>query len=618
MLNASKGIKKSLTPSALIITGLGNGAKAAINARISIHVPNVITTTPYIRAILMLIENILPIGSHDPGRETTLPKTLDLVSPIQTGVLSRLLEDYPLGNYLIEGFTHGFRIGYEGDRISPSFSNNSRSALSHPREVEGKILSEIDNNRIAGPFSSPPLPGFKISPIAVRVKENGKIRLLHNLSYPYDSTSINLNIPKSHTTVAYQSLEDAIDILNELYESTASPPFMAKSDIRDAFRLIPIHPSDYHLLGFSWAGAFYYDKALPMGCASACFIFEKFSDALAYILKRKYRASSTVKVLDDFLFISADSMSCNKSYSDFIHLCEILNVPLAPAKSVPPTNRLVFLGIELDTSDMTARLPDEKAVKYLGDIDLLMLSEQAPLCELQAIIGKLMYSTYVISAGRAFLRRLYSLIGGRAYKNAMIPISLSAKKDLVIWKEFLTRLNFKTVILRQPWILSPDIKFSSDASSTGFGGTYGSSWIQGTWPPSWEGLAIAVKEIYPIHVLIELFGHKVKNNRIIIYCDNIAIVTIVNKLGSRCPYIMAILRALVLNLLRHNITLLARFIPGKDNFLADLLSRQIPFHPREEDRSRWSEDQWEAIASLADLPSPLPEHLRPGQFSFET
>ena len=38
---------------------------------------------------------------------------------------------------------------------------------------------------------------------------------------------------------------------------------MARMDIEDGLRNIPIHPSDYHLLGFKWEGQlFYYDKCL--------------------------------------------------------------------------------------------------------------------------------------------------------------------------------------------------------------------------------------------------------------------------------------------------------------------------------------------------------------------
>ena len=51
---------------------------------------------------------------------------------------------------------------------------------------------------------------------------------------------------------------------------------MAKMDIEDGFRNIPVHPCDYHLLGFQWEGQFYYDKCLPLGASSSCKIFETF------------------------------------------------------------------------------------------------------------------------------------------------------------------------------------------------------------------------------------------------------------------------------------------------------------------------------------------------------
>lgn len=66
---------------------------------------------------------------------------------------------------------------------------------------------------------------------------------------------------------------------------------MAKPDIEDAFRKIPIFPLDYHLLGFSWQGQFYFDKCLPMGASSSCQILGIFSVALIqWIMQSKYGA----------------------------------------------------------------------------------------------------------------------------------------------------------------------------------------------------------------------------------------------------------------------------------------------------------------------------------------
>ena len=78
---------------------------------------------------------------------------------------------------------------------------------------------------------------------------------------------------------------------------------MAKTDISDAFRIIPVHPSQYNLLGFRFDHKYYYEKMLSMGAAPLCRIFEAFFDALSWILHTKYKITSVVKVLDDFLFI---------------------------------------------------------------------------------------------------------------------------------------------------------------------------------------------------------------------------------------------------------------------------------------------------------------------------
>ena len=61
--------------------------------------------------------------------------------------------------------------------------------------------------------------------------------------------------------------------------------FLAKTDIKSAFRIIPILPRDYDLLGIFWQGKYYYDRVTPMGCASSCRTFEMFSTAIGHSTK---------------------------------------------------------------------------------------------------------------------------------------------------------------------------------------------------------------------------------------------------------------------------------------------------------------------------------------------
>ena len=241
-------------------------------------------------------------------------------TPINLEVMRRLLEDYDNKDYILNGIEQGFHIGFEGPECATTCDNN-KSVRDNLLETKFKIDHEVQLNRIEGPFKHIPFDNFKISPLALREKSNGKFRLLHNLSHPYDESAVNTNIPESASTVHYETINSAIKIIQKYKIS-----YLAKSDIADAFRIIPIHPSCHHLLGFKFQEKFYYDKCLPQGCSSSCKIFEAFSDAIIWILKNKYGIKNVVKVLDDFLFIGKTKTEANKMLQDFYSMCNMINV----------------------------------------------------------------------------------------------------------------------------------------------------------------------------------------------------------------------------------------------------------------------------------------------------
>lgn len=89
---------------------------------------------------------------------------------------------------------------------------------------------------------------------------------------------------------------------------------MAKTDIQDAFRIVPINPEDYKLLGFSWQGLYYYDKCLPKGASSSCQIFESLSKGLQWAMCTQFNAAGMSHMIDDFFFIGPkDSESLLRS-----------------------------------------------------------------------------------------------------------------------------------------------------------------------------------------------------------------------------------------------------------------------------------------------------------------
>ena len=79
----------------------------------------------------------------------------------------------------------------------------------------------------------------------------GKYGLIHDLSFP-KGNSVDSLIPPDNSTVKYDCINNVVNLV-KLFGQDA---LLSKCDIEDAFRIICLHPSDYHLLGFTWNNCF--------------------------------------------------------------------------------------------------------------------------------------------------------------------------------------------------------------------------------------------------------------------------------------------------------------------------------------------------------------------------
>lgn len=100
----------------------------------------------------------------------------------------------------------------------------------------------------------------------------------------------------------------------------------------------------------------------------------------------------------------------------------------------------------------------------------------------------------------------------------------------------------------------------TDASDFDYGGAYRSQWFTGPWPRHWKKYPIAVRELYQIMAVINSFGHKMENSRMLFHCDNQAIVAVINSQSPTDKKIMSLFWPLILTLLICNIALRAEYI----------------------------------------------------------
>ena len=116
------------------------------------------------------------------------PLPRGVVTPIITCHLRQLAAFYPhrqLLDYILDGFTNGFDIGFQGSFNDPNTRpRNLRSAALYEEQVDLAVHREISRGHTSGPFSSQPFQRTHCSPIGAAPKPDGSIRLILDLASP--------------------------------------------------------------------------------------------------------------------------------------------------------------------------------------------------------------------------------------------------------------------------------------------------------------------------------------------------------------------------------------------------------------------------------------------------
>ena len=498
-------------------------------------------------------------------------------SPIDATLLQYELLHHPNRNFvnsLINTLKFGARIGYSGPQKA-RVSCNLISASQHPEVVSSNLSKEIQKGRVAGPFLSSPLKGLQCHPVGVVPKKHSsEWRTIYHLSYP-EGDSINDHIPKEPYSLQYVRVDDAIRILQTLGPGS----FMAKTDLKSAFRLIPIHPDDWNLLGIYWQSRYYVDLFLPFGLRSAPFIFNQLSDALEWILKHNYGLKYVLHILDDFFLAEHTKLDCLLSFSTLLCFFMAVKAPVVASKTLGPSQVLEFMGIILDSVRMEARLPDDKLTRIKDLLESFTNRRSARLVELQSLIGTLQFACKVVVLGRTFLQRIINLTRGVPSRFHHVRLNKEFFKDMAMWKSFLSSWNGRSFFLDSALTPTPDLELYMDAASTvGFGRFFWGKWFQGKWPPHLRinkdhGISIEWQELFPIVVACAIWYPHFSGKRLQFWCDNETVVSIINSGHSKAPRIMDLVRLLVLLSMKHNFFVRAQHVPGVSNAIADALSR---------------------------------------------
>ena len=503
-----------------------------------------------------------------------LPEARLVITPLKAPAWSIYLQTHPdqeLVQFFLKGITQGFRIGfnYHSQQLKSS-KKNLEGALSHPDVVQHYLRTEVNMGRLIGPLDNAYKLVTHISRFGVIPKSHqpNKWRLIVDLSHPV-GLSVNDSIPKNLSSIVYITIDTAIQEILWLGKGT----MLAKIDVKSAFRLMPVHPMDRHLLGMSWTDGIYIDTCLPFGLRSAPKLFNIMADLLAWILKQQ-GVSEVLHYLDDFLTIGpSSSHTCQQNLDIIKEICLQLGVPLAMEKVEGPTTSLCFLGINIDTEKMEARLPDDKLDRIRRLVHTWLRKRKARKREILSLVGLLQHATKIVRSGRTFVSRMYATAAKLKKMHYFTRLNRDFRSDLAWWHVFIHSWNGLS-LLRCVSTVSLAFTVYTDVSGFwGCGACCGAQWLQWQWPQEWFPMSIMAKELVPIVFSCAVWGPQLSGRTILFRCDNSSVVAAVNKGTAKESIVMHLLRCLWFFTAFYDISLLCEHIAGKQNDLADHISR---------------------------------------------
>ncbi len=248
-------------------------------------------------------------------------------------------------------------------------------------------------------------------------------------------------------------------------------------------------------------------------------------------------------------------------------------------EQAPPVQRISFLGVELDSVSMMARLTEERAQAVLNCLSSFRGKNVVPLKQFQRLLVHMASAAAVTPLGLLHMRPLQHWLHSRVPRWAwchgtlQVDISQQCHRSLSPW----TDLAFLRagVPLEQ---VSRHTVVTTDASSTGWGATCNGQAASGLWTGPRLLWHINCLELWAVHLALRQFRPLMLGKHVLVRTDNTAAVSYINRLGGiRSHRMSQLARHLLLWSHTQFKSLRAVHIPGQLNRVANALSRQLTF-----------------------------------------
>ena len=484
--------------------------------------------------------------------------------------------------FIMDGIYNGFRVIDPGADIPIYDCNNYKSCFEgdNYRKMNCVMISELTNGKISRASSKPD----QVHSLGAVPKPNGSVRHITDCSMPRKH-SVNNFMKSTFSTFSFSTIDNVIS-------SVKKDCYMATIDLQDAYRSVPISPSDRKHFGLLWdfndgdGPTYLTDNFLCFGSRCSAFIFNRLTYAVSRYMNEK--GYCCYNYLDDFIVIGASYDESCRGQNFLIPTLRNLGFYISWKKLSSPTQHCRYLGIDIDSVDQKLLLPADKIIKFQRELAFWSSKRTATKLQLQRLCGILNFCCKVVRGGRIYMFHMIQLL--KLFKDKQkIYLPKSFHDDISWWATFAEYFN-GTADFFDP--VDNSVELYTDACLTGLAAICFNDYYQAkvipcavdeiyyepvsanaynAFVPLEHAANINVLELIAVLVALHRWSDDFRNCRIICYCDNLQVCynlakdKTCNMLSNRC------LREIFWLCVRNNIYMSPAYID------ADYLSRSVEF-----------------------------------------
>ena len=381
-----------------------------------------------------------------------------------------------------------------------------------------------------------------------------------------------LNLKPFNTFVVRKGF--TLDSIKTIVNSLRKGDFAVSIDLKDAYYHVPILPSHRKFLRFCYGGRHLQFRALPFGLSSSPRAFCK---CLAPIIALFHsRGVRLMAYLDDWLLLNKDPQHLRAQLDTLIKQLEELGWIISyPKSNLSPSQQFSYIGVQFDTL-LNVMAPTQARISNLVTMAAQLIAcPRAPALRILEVLGHMASLIGILPMTRFYMRGLQlSLLRQwkpkRDHIHQWIQLDQVAVWDLQWWAQ---KRNLE--VGGPIWVQDPQTAILTDASTSfGWGAHWEDKTIAGVWTPQEASLHINFLEMKTVLFALQAWARELHDSCVLIRSDNTTVVQyIIRQGGTRSPALCTLAREIWSVALQYRIQLRAAHIAGKENIIADDLSR---------------------------------------------